>query len=67
MKIHTNKKTEQKMYVVRKYIMADSVAQALRKDNKTKPHEVFVDDEWKKGQSNSLASAIGFEITNSNQ
>lgn len=37
--------------------MADSVAQALKKEKKTEVHEVYIDSEWKK---NSLATAIGF-------
>lgn len=40
--------------------MADSVASALRKESKVKPHEVFVDDEWRKNSKDRLADAIGF-------
>ena len=58
------KKSEQKMYVVRKYVMADSVQHALKKEKAIKPHEVFVDDEWKKGQATVLASSIGFDVYN---
>ncbi len=53
-------KSELKMFVVRKYVMADSVEGALRKEKSTKPHEVFVDNEWRKNNKDSLASAIGF-------
>lgn len=50
-------KKADKMFIVRKYVMADSVSQALKKEKTTEVHEVYVDDEWKK---NNLAQAIGF-------
>ena len=53
------------MYVVRKYVMADSVQSALTKEEKIKPHEVFVDEEWRKNKKDSLASAIGFTVETS--
>lgn len=53
-------KRTQKMYVVRKYVMAESVSSALRKERKVKPHEVFVDEDWRKQNKDRLADAIGF-------
>ena len=50
------------MYVVRKYVMADCVAQAIRKEHTVKPHEVFVDEDWRKNKTDQLATAIGFVI-----
>lgn len=47
-----------KMYVVRKYIKATDVRQALRKEPKTPVHDCWVSDDW--GKEN-LASAIGFD------
>ena len=55
------KKKGQKMFVVRKYIMASSAKDALRKEKKTEPDDVYIDTDWQKGQSNQLANAIGFE------
>jgi hypothetical protein len=49
-----------KMYVIRKYVKASSVAEALRKELSAKPHEVFVDEEWRKANTDRLADAIGF-------
>lgn len=49
------------MYIVRKYVKADSVASALRKEKGIKVHEIYVDDEWRKRKSDNLASAIGFK------
>ncbi len=48
-----------KMYVVRKYVKATSVAEALKKERKTEIHEIFVDEQW---QKNNLAAAIGFAV-----
>lgn len=48
------------MYIIRKYVMADSAASAILKERKVKPHEVFVDEEWRKNSTDNLAAAIGF-------
>ena len=53
-------KKQNKMFVVRKYVMADSVASVLRKERKTKVHEVYIDDDWRKEKADKLADAIGF-------
>lgn len=50
-----------KRYIVRKYIMARSASEALRKERKTRPDDVWVDDEWKK-DNKELASAIGYTV-----
>lgn len=47
-----------KMYVVRKYIKATSVAHALRLDKTTPVHSAWIDEDWSK---NHLAVAIGFD------
>ncbi len=45
------------MFVVRKYILAESAQQALKKERKYRPDEVFLD----KDQPNDrLESSIGF-------
>lgn len=53
-------KKADKMFIVRKYVMADSVSQALKKEKTTAVHEVYVDDEWRKNKKDNLAQAIGF-------
>ena len=58
------KKDIKKRYVVRKYIMAKSAQEAIRKDRTHKPDDVWIDDEWKKENPNKLESCIGFQ-TNS--
>lgn len=53
------KSTERpKMYIVRKYIKATDVKQALRKEPTTSVHDCWVDESWKE---KSLAEAIGFD------
>lgn len=52
-----------KRYIVRKYIMAKSAHEALNKEKRTRPDDVWLDDEWKKENPNQLVSAIGFTVT----
>lgn len=56
------KKNNQKLYVVRKYIMATTAKEALRKDRTHYPDDVWVDEEWKRNHTQNLSSAIGFNI-----
>lgn len=56
------KKQPLKRYIVRKYIMAKSAREALKKDRTHLPDDVWVDDEWKKENSRDLSSAIGFQV-----
>lgn len=41
----TNKK-DLKRFIIRKYIMASSAQDAVRKDRVWKVDEVFIDDQW---------------------
>ncbi len=41
--------------------MASSAQEALKIERRTKPDDVWVDDEWIKNNPNQLASAIGFQ------
>ena len=54
------KKPKEKLYVVRKYIKAQSAAEAIRKERKHPVEDVWIDEEWKKNQVPNLADAIGF-------
>ena len=55
------KKKPQKMFIVRKYIMASNAKEALRKDLKTPADDCWVDEDWKK-ENQQLASAISFNV-----
>lgn len=57
---------DNKMYVVRSYVMAKNAKEALHKFKVTEPDECWIDDEWKKDGAKNLSSAIGFDI-NTNQ
>lgn len=52
------------MFVVKTYVMAKSASEAIRKSRKLNPDDVWIDEEWKKGQATQLASAIGFYTPN---
>lgn len=56
------KKSNQKMYVIKKFVMANSAQQAIRKERKAPVDSVWIDDDWAKGNSKTLESAIGFTI-----
>lgn len=53
-------KEKPKMYIVRKYIKAKDLKQALRLEPKTAVHDCWIDNEWKE---HHLAEAIGFGET----
>ena len=55
-------KPKQKLFIVRKYVMADSCSQALRKERSQKPDDCWLDEDYKKKMSESLTSAIGFNV-----
>lgn len=42
--------------------MASSAQHALTRERRSRPDEVFVDDNWVKDHSDQLESAIGFEV-----
>lgn len=56
-----SKKPLKKLFVVRKYIWADSAQRAITLDRKMPVDDVWVDDEWKK-TSNQPKDAIGFYV-----
>lgn len=48
-----------KRFIVRKYVMASSAAEALKIERKYRPDDCWVDDEWMKN-NREASSAIGF-------
>ena len=42
--------------------MAKSAQDALRKERKHRPDDVWVDEDWKKENQKELVSAIGFTV-----
>lgn len=59
---HKKKKPELTMYVIRKYVMAATAGDALKRERKVQPHDVFIDDDWRKNKTDRLADAIGFQL-----
>lgn len=57
---------KEKRYIVRKFVMAMSAKEALEKERDLMPDEVFVDDEWQKGNK-EFSSAVGFSVENEGQ
>ena len=53
---------KEKRYIVRKYIMATSIQQALKKEKRSKPDDCWVDEDFKKEHPENLVSAIGFVV-----
>lgn len=60
--MNRKQKLPNKRYIVRKYIMARSAQEALRIERRSKPDDVYVDDDWKRDNPNQLQSAIGFLV-----
>jgi hypothetical protein len=49
-----------KLYIIKKYVKAKSAAQAIRKEKTVQVDDCWIDDEWRKGEKDNLAAAIGF-------
>lgn len=56
----------EKLFIVKKFVKAVSASDALRKERKIKPHDVYVDTDWTNGKSGNLAEAIGFTTEKNN-
>jgi hypothetical protein len=52
--------SNKKLFVVRKYIMAKDVKEALRLDKFSPVDDVWMDEDFKKNATSQLPSAIGF-------
>jgi hypothetical protein len=56
------KQPEKKLYVVRKYILAYSLKEAIELEQKHVVDDCWWDDDHKKSTGNKLESAIGFTV-----
>lgn len=50
-----------KMFVIKKYVMATSAHEALKRERLVRPDDVWVDEDFRKEHKYELQSAIGFE------
>jgi hypothetical protein len=51
-----------KLFIVRKYIMAKDAKQAISLDQKNPVHDVWIDEEWSKGNRDKLQDSIGLTV-----
>jgi hypothetical protein len=54
------KQKQQKQFIVRKYVMASSAIDAIRKEKNKPVDDVWLDADWEKKQNADRPSAIGF-------
>ena len=50
-----------KRFIVKKYIMANSAMEDIKKEKKYSPDDVWIDEDWKKINDEKIASSIGFK------
>lgn len=53
-------KKQLKQFIIRKYVMAFSGTDAIKRESKVKVDEVFIDDEWRKNNPTVAQNDIGF-------
>lgn len=55
---------KQKLFVVKKYIMANSAQEALKKENKYRADDCWVDEDWRNKQKDfsEVESSMGFKL-----
>ncbi len=51
-----------KLYRITKYVAAESALEAMQKDHKTPPHDVYIEDRWVAGNSPFLNKALGLPV-----
>lgn len=49
------------LFVVRKYIMAKNIKEAIELDKKTEPQDIWIDEDWKKRKTEITNNQIGFK------
>lgn len=54
-------KVRDKLFIVRKYVKANSAAQAIRREKKIAVHDVYIDADWE-DKHRIDTYAIGFEM-----
>lgn len=53
-------KSNEKLFVIKKYVMAASAAQAIRRESHVPADDVWIDEEWKRINTPGAALAVGF-------
>lgn len=57
-------KPKLKQYIIRKYVMARNVKDALLKEKLINADEAWIDDEWRKNNPEIATNKIGFNGNN---
>ena len=57
-------KHNKKLFCVKKFISARSAKEAIKLERKASVDEIWIDEEWKKNNTNQLPSSIGFDVSN---
>lgn len=60
------KNKDKQQYIIRKYIMATSAKDAIRRDKDSEVNDVWVDQDWVKTQHEDKNPAIGFAVETEN-
>ncbi len=55
-------KPKLKLFIVKKYIMAESAHDALKRERRHRPDDVWVDEDWKKENKYTQESCIGYDV-----
>lgn len=50
-----------KLFVLRKYVLAPSAAEAIRRERRFPIDDVWLDDDWKKAHPDEVAGEMGFK------
>lgn len=61
--MQSRSKQVNKRFIVRKYVMAASAAEAIRKERRVSVDDVWVDDEWNKANLQTGGIRVGFKKT----
>lgn len=53
-------KQPKKLFVIKKYVMASSAIEAIKKEGKIMADDVWIDEDWKRSQKEQSPLSIGF-------
>jgi hypothetical protein len=49
-----------KLFIIRKFVKAKDIQEAIKKEAKQKPDDVYVDEDWKRANSDLNNKKCGF-------
>lgn len=54
-------RNQNKKFVVKKYVWAQSAADAIKKESKVRVDDVWVDEDWRRANTQDQKTEIGFK------